>query len=340
MRIKTFMIMSALLVTGCMNTLRPVQMSTSQQAGQTESCGAYDINAEDKEKLDWYVCALAERADANLRQSLAWQNSTEWRDIPLFAAAATVVGLLLFGNRDSANNLTSGSQEALEIVGFGAATFGAFSNYLSPQNARKLLRQGARGHRCMAAQGEIILSVWDAVESLSAERDEVETAIDTLNTFIAAAPNDDKLPRYIALRDAGVRALALYDLQNRYLLSSSTYVDEAAWNFGIDLLESADRQQVDVAQLVETLNEQAASIARFNTVETPDTGASGGGMGIAAAPPATIEAAARELSAATAGLLSTLPNVEALVLGFDRCAATALIDGNPTATRVQRVNAN
>ena len=349
---KTIAIVSCILATACTSSLRPVQMGLSENGaariGRIQEtlpgeCSGSRTTSDPRQELTWYTCRLTVRAETNLRQSLNWANRSEWRDIPLIGAAATVVGLLLFGERDAGNILTAGTQEAIEITAFGAGTFSAFANYLSPQTARKLLRQGARGHRCMAAQGSVILSVWKAVEERKSVRDTLVTNLSTLSGTIANLDaNTQGLSQILAARDTGNRALALFDHQLSQLHMSPTYLGEAAWNFGIDLIEAADRQPVDVAGLVQSISEQANSIARFEVAtEGSDPGTSGTTNGnrdqravVRTEPPE--RAQARRVAENAAQLLAGLPNVEALVLGFDRCASTALADGNPTVTRVQR----
>ena len=346
---KTTVFITCVLLTACTSSLRPVQMELSKSgAAQTvlvqerrpDGCSG-SRPTKPREELAWYSCALTVRAETNLTQSLNWANRTEWRDIPLIGAAATVVGLLLFGERNAEGVLESGAQEAVEITAFGAATFSAFANYLSPQTARKLLRQGARGHRCMAAQGSVILSLWDGVVAKETMRNTLSANLSPLAAMIATAdPNTPGLSRYVEARDAGNRAVALFDHQLNQLNVSPTYLGEAAWNFGIDLIEAADRQPVDVSALVESISQQATSIARFEVATDgsgPEVPAAAAPRGPGAAPePLTIEDRARQVVQDTARLLAGLPNVEALVLGFDRCASTALADGNPTVTRIQR----
>lgn len=363
---------AALFTSACTSTLRPVQVNLPSAAGRSNPCGSPnaaalgggdvggsgrntadtpDTNAavqsdnndvDAQGRLRWYVCALEVRAHRNLAQSLEWQNQTEWRDIPLLGAAATVAGLVLFGRRDGQNNLVPGEQEAIQITGFAAAGLGALTNYLSPATARRLLRQGARGHYCMAGQGAVILSIWEDVENKRSEADALRDTITDLNVELAISPSTTpRLAEFTAARDAAVRALALYELQWQQLTGAHIFVGEGAWNFGIRLIESADRSPVEVAQLVESISAQANSIARFGTVQ----GGTGGAATSGAAPPPPPLAATRslaglaELAASQSSMLLTgLPNVESLVLGFERCAATALVGGQPAVTRIQRVS--
>lgn len=344
------LLIACMSLSACTSSLRPVQMSlpaagSTQSTGISETrpsgcSGARPVNNA-RQELAWFSCALATRAETNLTQSLSLANRTEWRDIPLIGAAATVAGLLLFGSRDAGNALTAGTQEAIEITGFAAAGFGAFANYLSPQTARRLLRQGARGHHCMAVQANVILSLWDGVEARKNARDALSANVADLGAMIATAdPDTPGLARFIAARDAATRAIALYDHHRNQLQLSPTYLGETAWNFGIDLIQASDRQPVDVAALVESISQQANSIARFGVAtegapaQTP--GATGPAVAGAPLPPPTLETLARQVAQETAQLLAGLPNIEALVLGFDRCASTALANANPTVTRVQR----
>lgn len=347
---KYVLIIVCVMMCACTSSLRPVQMELptpkAAQIGRAyetrpSPCDVARPTTDPKVELQWYSCALGVRAETNLTQSLNWANRSEWRDLPLAGAAATVAGLLLFGHRNSENVLTPGTQEAVEITAFGATTFSAFASYLSPQTARKLLRQGARGHRCMSAQAGIILSIWDDVEAKKVGRDTLNNQLSELSGMIATAdPNLPGLSRFIAARDAGSRAVILYDHQRSQLRASPTFLGETSWNFGIDLIEASDRQPVDVAGLVESISQQATSIARFEVATEgaeQESPAPAGGR-VAPPPPAakTRDDLARTVSQNAVQLLAGLPNVEALVLGFDRCASVALADGNPTLTRVQR----
>ena len=370
MRKTAIVSLSALLLSACTSTLRPVQVALPEVSGQDDPCGDFDAgtpgeDAETEERLRWYACALNARAHRNLAQSLEWQNRTEWRDIPLLGAAATVAGLLLFGRRDAQNNLTPGEQEAIQITAFAAAGFSALINYLSPATARRLLRQGARGHYCMAGQGEVILSIWSDVQNKETTADSLSLTVQELNVELATAPSTTPgLAQYIAARDTAVRALALYELQRQQLEGAHIFLGESAWNFGIRLIEAADRSPVEVTQLVESISAQANSIARFNAAQ----GGTGGDPGANAPPPPppinpnltpaeraaelarrdaaerqrlaalNLEQLARLAASQSSSLLTGLPNVEALVLGFERCASTALVGGQPTVTRIQRVS--
>ena len=265
------------------------------------------------------------------------------------AAAATVAGLLLFGRRDASNNLRESPQEWISRIGFGAAAFSTFMDYLSPETARRLLRQGARGHVCMANQSEMILSVWDEIVGLETERNTLSTELRTLDLAIAAVPSDfEGREEAVAIRDAGYEALALFQTQQREMLNAHLAVGETAWDFGIDLMTSADRQAVDVAALVQSLNEQAASNSRFEEAEELPEEPAGNTTArtLAAQSDAqksilqteqTLVRDAASVASRRRRLLNNLPNVQALVLGFETCAATALVGGDPRMARIQRI---
>jgi hypothetical protein len=346
----------AMVVSGCSNTLTPVRYAveaprtqpttvcTGLAVGQTfvsTATGNLASNSPERMQLQWYSCALRARADENLQQAQRWFNGGEWRNLPLLAAAGTIAGLLLFGRRDGENNLTPGTQEAISIAGFGAASFSAFANYLNPDNARRLLRQGARGHFCMASQSELILSVWDDVTAVQAARNSLRDELALLETAIAAAPaNAAGRNEAIQIRGSAYQAIALYDTQRRALLNSYLHLGESAWDFGLDLMSSADRQPVDVAGVVETLTEQARANARFEEADEADPSVPGptgqtGSRGFVASQ--NLSTSAQLVAGYRRALLNNLPNVQALVLGFDTCAATALLGGDPRIARVQRV---
>jgi len=303
--------------------------------------------ASERNQLRWYACELRARASENLEQSARWENRTEWRDIPLLGVATTVAGLLLFGHRDADNVLTPRTQNAISILGFSAAAFSTFANYLSPATARRLLRQAARGHYCMAGQADLILSVWDDIEQKQATRDTLEAQIVELNDMMATVPaNSTGFAQVVAARDAGLRALSLYDQQKRALLSAPVYMGQATWNFGIKLMESADRTAVNVEQLVQDITTQARSIARFAAAEdevdgTPAPPAAGeGAKGLVADPLQALLAKAQQVAGTTRRLADGLVNVDALVLGITTCASTALTGGEPKISEFQRIGLN
>jgi|GEM_PF-5838705 len=347
--------LSGLLLTACTTTLDPVRVPLASNPPTIEICAAStptpagkeviyaDVSSRDR--LHWMVCELYSKADANLNQARSWENRTEWRDIPLLGAAATVAGLLLFGERTGANHvLKGGEQDAISQIGFGAAAFTTFANYLSPQTARRLLRQGARGHFCMAAQGEKILLVEQTVVRPTERRD-LASSLASLNYLLATNPGSfGKLAEAQAIRDAAQKALALYDLQVQQIEAAPIHLGEVTWDFGIDLMTNADRSTQNVDQLVTAIRQQTESVTKFASVEgqagnsTPkalvsDFVSRRAGSRFAPTPDQlTLEVAGR-----TAALIDGLVNVEALVLGFDACSAAALSGGDPRSSPIQRV---
>jgi len=242
------------------------------------------------------------------------------------------------------NKLVDSAQEGIAIAGFGGATLAAFAGYLSPENARAVLRKGSRGHFCMATQGEVILAAWDRVES----RDKLETATDLQSRLPAlkaeidkelAKAEDSRNPKLAeaqAVYERGIRAFALYNRQRDWLRVGPVHLGESAWHFGMSLIEQADREAVDVNALVRTITEQTNSMANFEQASASvpgDAGTKAGGAPAVSPPP--LEAEARAVRDDLVVLMADLPNVEAMVLGFDNCAAAALIGGSPRATMIQ-----
>jgi len=354
----------ALVLGGCTSTIKPVTVPLASKPPEVQICkdktaGPQAVKStiytevSPRDRLQWYVCALRTKADANLVQAQKWENQTEWRDLPMIAAAATIAGLVLFGKRDAEGKaLTPGTQDAVAAVGFGAATFAAFSNYLSPQKARTVLRQSARGHYCLATEGELILSVYDSVERKT-QRDELVLKVAELSAALEREPGKfGKLAEAKTVRDAANKAVATYDIQIRQLDTASIELGETAWNFGLDLMARSDRGEQNVDALVKAISEQTASATKFATtaqaVSDPVPKAvvaefirSQRVAQLAAKPKAVVAPVPDELTAdvavRTALLLDGLVNVEALVLGFDKCAATALAGGTPKADRIQRI---
>lgn len=348
---------TALLLSGCASTVSPIRVPLASDRASIELCAPLtrsdqaplrsqiyrDVSPHDR--LQWLVCELHAKAQANLDQANEWENRTEWRDIPLLGAAATVAGLLLFGKRDpTTKTLRKRDQDAISIIGFGSAAFATFANYLSPGKARDLLRQGARGHFCLATEGELILSVENSVRR---DDDRRALASDLSQLSGALAANEGQFGRPAeakTIRDAAVKALATYDLQLQQVDTAAVALGETTWNFGIDLLSRSDRTEQKVDQLVQAISEQTASVTKFG--QTQQNASNPAPKAIVSA--FVTEARARataptpdELSLRvadeTARLLQGLVNVEALVLGFDKCAATALTGGSPRADRIQRV---
>lgn len=297
-----------------------------------------------RDQLKWLTCALRDKANANLAQAQEWENRTEWRDIPLLGAAATVAGLLLFGERNSDNSLKKGEQETIAGLGFASATFATFANYLSPQKARDILRQSARGHFCLATQGELILSVYDTVERQD-RRTQLAALVAVLSGQIANTPGQfTQLEEARSIRDAANLALSTYDNQKHRLDTAAISLGEVAWNFGIDLMSQSDRSEQKVDQLVQAITAQTESVAKFAATEKKAADP---------VPAAVVQAQLNKLSIAgkssssdtltltvamaTSVLLNDLVNVDALVLGFDNCASTALAGGKPKASKIQRV---
>lgn len=340
---------------GCTSSLTPVAVPLSANPPRVELCaaaapkpataGPTTIYADvaPRDRLRTLVCALHAKSAANLDQAQRWANRTEWRDIPLIGAATTVAGLLLFGKRDGDNRLTKGDQEAISIAGFGAASFATFANYLSPERARTLLRQGARGHYCLATQGELVLSVYDSVER-APQRAALKASLADLTARLASDPKQFALPEEARLiRQGALKALTLYDTQMRQLDTAAVSLGETSWNFGIDLLSRSDRGEQKVDALVKAITEQTESTTRFASTEqraadpVPPAKVQGflGGRGQRNLSPGPDQVAA-DVARDTALLIDGLVNVEALVLGFDKCAATALAGGTPRADRIQR----
>lgn len=357
--ITTGLVIPALIIGGCTSTMGPVRVpmagAPAPKAGElppTITCPALPGDADSYEayakvssgdRLRWLVCNLHARANANLDQSQQWQNRTEWRDIPLIGAATTVAGLLLFGRRDKTNNaLRPGAQDWVSRLAFGSAAFATFANYLSPQKARDLLRQGARGHFCLATQGDLILSVYETLDRKD-KRDELAGLVTNLSAALETDPDSLARPTEAkAIRDAALAALSTYDLQVRARDTAAIALEETAWNFGIDLLTRADREEPKVDSLVKAITDQTESVAKFAATEKKATDPTPAALVSAFAVPGSKLAPSNDQLALTtarktAELLDGLVNVEALVLGFDKCTATALTGGTPKADRIQRV---
>ena len=352
----SLVIASGLALSGCATTIKPVAIPLSQQRPNIALCAPLPgsaaatnpstiyLSVRPRDRLQYLVCALHAKADANLVQAQRWQNRTEWRDIPLIGAAATVAGLLLFGERNSDNALMKGEQDTIAGIGFGASAFLAFANYLSPQKARDLLRQSARGHFCLATQGELILSVFDTVDR-DAERKKLAAGLAKLSGELARDPTQFGKPEEAkAIRDAAATAIATYDSQIRQLDTAGVALGETAWNFGLDLMTRSDRGEQNVDTLVKAIAEQTASVTKFATTEqkaadpVPKAVVQSfiTGPKLAGAQP-TMDQLTIGVANETALLMDGLVNVEALVLGFDKCAATALAGGTPKADKIQRV---
>ena len=125
------------------------------------------------------------------------------------------------------------------------------------------------------------------------------------------------------------------------MVGANTYLHNAAWHFGVDLLNRTDRTPVDVDKLVATIQQQQKSITGFDQLkakpaETPPSQPFGirNTRGLWVLGPDDQVAA---VALATDQLLSGLVNVEALVLGFDTCASTALSNATPPITDVQTI---
>lgn len=346
---------SAVVLSGCASSLRPVAMPLSKQLPSITLCAPLPgtlaatksstiyADVQPRDRLRWLVCALHAKAGSNLKQAQSWENRTEWRDIPLIGAAATVAGLLLFGERNADNALKKGEQDVITGVGFGAAAFATFANYLSPQRAREMLRQGARGHFCMATQGELILSIYDVVDR-SAQRAQLTTDLAALSAALAQDPTQFGKPDEArSIRDAAASAIATYDIQLHQLDTAGITLGETSWNFGIDLMTRSDRGEQNVEALVKAITEQTASITKFASTEqkaadpVPPAVVQSFVQGRALAAAPTLDDLTLKVASETTLLVDGLINIEALVLGFDKCAATALAGGTPKADRIQRV---
>lgn len=351
---------AAVALQGCTGTIAPVGFPGITAADPTETCAALSGSSrieKAKSRVGWYACALRNKARENYDQSVAWENRNDWRDLPLMAAAATVAGLLLFGERDAANALKSGEQDTISGIAFGSATFAAFADHLSPATARRLLRQSARGHFCLANQSEILLSIWDDAAGRTADYNALVTSLAILDAALASA--DPSLPNIAdirTVRNAGYAALELYRRQAQSLLSADVFLGESAWDFGLDLITQADRGPIDGVALSRSIVEQARNAAAFEQVDsatsTPVAAAlvDAGEAQVSALNALNLQrggsqktvdtsvyTAAQTAAADKTRLLQGLVNVEALVLGFDACAATALTGGDPRAARVQRI---
>lgn len=343
------------VLSGCASSVRPVAMPLAQKAPSITFCAPLPgtpaatnsskiyADVQPRDWLRWLVCALHAKAGANLAQAQRWENRTEWRDIPLIGAAATVAGLLLFGERNADNALKKGEQDVITGVGFGAAAFAAFANYLSPQRARELLRQGARGHFCLATQGELILSVYESVDR-SAQRAQLAADLAALSAALAQDPTQFGKPDEArSVRDAAATAIATYDSQLHQLDTAGIALGETSWNFGIDLMTRSDRGEQNVEALVKAITEQTASITKFASTEqkaadpVPPAVVQSFVQGRALAAVPTLDGLTLKVASETALLVDGLVNIEALVLGFDKCATTALAGGTPKADRIQRV---
>lgn len=345
----------AVALQACTSSIHPVSVPVAPDAPRLTLCaplpngsaaatpsGRY-ADIPPGELLHWLVCELHTKARANLAQAQSWENRTEWRDIPLIGAATAVAGLLLFGKRNSDNRLTEGEQDTITGVGFGAAAFAAFANYLSPQRARVLLRQGARGHFCLATQGELILSVYASV-ARPAQRAQLEADLAALSAVLAQDATQFGRPDEArSIRDAANSALATYDDQIHQLDSAGIVLGETAWNFGLDLMTRSDRSEQNVDALVKAITEQTGSITKFASAEQKAADPVAPAVvqafvqarSLAAAP--TLDDLTLKVAKETTALFDGLVNIEALVLGFDNCAATALAGGTPKASRIQRV---
>lgn len=346
--------LASVTLQGCTSSITPVGFPGITAQSPFETCADPTGNTRllrAKTRVEWYTCALRNKARANFNQSQAWENRTEWRDIPLMTAAATVAGLLLFGERDGAGALKPGEQDVIEGTAFGAAAFASFANYLSPETARRLLRQGARGHFCMANQGELLISVWDDVASRSNTAASLVTDLATLDSELSSAdPSLPNIAEIREIRDAGYRAVELYQRQWQSLNSADVFLSESAWDFGLDLVAQKDRAPIDTAAFARSISDQAKNLAEFEQAEedtgTPvETALVSAGQAQVLAISAlqtkkgsnTIYSAAQTVASRKAKLMGGLANVEGLISGFDTCASNALVGGDPRAARVQRI---
>lgn len=350
-------VMIATLLPGCTSTLQPVTLSVPSDSDRAEL--QYCAKAKDaptyvsptsRQRLEWMVCELHARAIHNLGQAQRWENRTEWRDIPLIGAATAVAGLLLFGKRDANNALKPGVQDAVTGIGFGAAALATFANYLSPQKARDILRQGARGHFCIATQGEMILSVWNSIER-SQERSRLANDLGTLSQMLVDNPNGfGKIDASRVIQAQAMKALALHHVQLQERDTASLLIGETTWNFGLDLMTRTDRSEQNVEALTQSITKQAQSMSSFAasgaSATNPSAPAAVSSLLPALRPQVgklpsaspTPDQLSELVATETNELIADLPNVEALVLGFDKCAATALAGGTARVEHIQRVS--
>lgn len=311
-----------------------------------------------KAQIQYQTCLHRERAVASIDESNRIGNRSEWRDIPLMGAAAAIAGILLFGKRDADNKLVNSAQDAIAIGAFGAATFASFANYLSPEKARDVLRKSARGHFCMATQGDYLLTVWDNIErrdeagSLNAAITQLEARVAEL-AILAADARGEGYGEAIDVLAAAKTAIRLHRTQLVYAKAAPTILEDVSFNFGLSLMQQTDRTAVDVDQLIRTITEQSRSIAEFEQSTDGAPGAPGeepskktetltkgiGNLAIRQTRP-TLAKLVYDVRRASANLTTDLPNIKPMVLGFEKCASVALVGGEPRATMIDFVAAD
>jgi hypothetical protein len=176
-----------------------------------------------------------------------------------------------------------------------------------------------------------------ARKALAADLTELKAKLAANETF--GKPAEAK-----AIRDAAEKALAIHAAQVQQLDTAPIALGESAWTFGLDLMTNADRGEQNVEQLVRAISEQTESVTKFGAAEEEVTDPGPGAEVLAFVGQQTKSGFVRtpdelslDVARKTAILMEGLVNIEALVLGFDKCAATALAGGTPKADRIQRV---
>lgn len=305
--------------------------ATIGQIGSADSEGSTTL-------LQRAICRLRKKEYNTLRESQSFGNSGAWRNLPIIGGVAAIAGLVLFGERNAAGDLKPGENEAIQAIGLGAGVLTALNGYVNPANARKVLRQASYGYGCMAGHADLIVQEAPGMHAKAPLAEQLRRDLRALNREIAAGKfGGADLARAKEVSARAAKSLDSFTLQQRSLRTANTYLHNAEWSFGVDLLTRTDREDVDVDKLVAAIQQQQKSITGFEQLKTKPAStpaATGDAMfGMVVTGTQLIDAVELE----TDQLLAGLVNVDALVLGFDTCATAALAGSRPPLPRLASV---
>lgn len=309
----------------------PVESETSiGQIGASDAEGRTDL-------LQAAICRLRKKEHNTLRESQSFENSGAWRNIPIIGGVAAIAGLVLFGERNAAGDLKPGENEAIQAIGLGAGMLTALNGYLNPANARKILRQASFGYGCMAGHADLIVQEAPAMHAKAPIAQQLRGHLRALNWEIAKGTfSPAELVRAKEVSARAAKSIDSFTLQQRSLRTANTYLHNAEWSFGVDLLTRSDREDVDIDKLVAAIQQQQKSMMGFDQLKTKPAATSDEET-LMASGMLTGTQLIDAVELETDQLLAGLVNVDALVLGFDTCATAALAGSRPPLPRLASV---
>lgn len=315
-----------LTLAACTNSVSPIDIQ--YRSTGTNSCSG-------QPSITFTICQLDYKLSEVNNELLSPINSSDWFNIPLILSAAGAGALLLF----------DGTQEGLSGIGLGAATIGALNNYLSPSQAREVLRNGSTGYMCLVEYGRLAETYAKEVYPVSTENSAAKGRREARNALIIAlaeldtelrktSPEFSDLERAKLALQQGRAAIGLYNTQLVAAQSADARLRFAAQTLGIALLAQADRNDVDIQALIRSITEQARSIAEFEIEKEELEQAPADAPALDAK---TGDNKVTNVLIEMSNLIDGLVNIEVIVAGFDQCAASAAAGGSPTAPVIQTI---